>query len=256
MKRVVAVSGGFDPLHIGHVRMFEEAKKQGDYLVVIVNGDDFLLKKKGFIFMSQKERSELIEKYSFVDEVYLLNPKDKDDMTVCEALENIKPQVFANGGDRFSDNIPEAVLCKKLGIETVFNIGGGKIQSSSDMLKNAISQINSKNIDNRPWGSFEVLMDTESYKVKILKITPNGILSLQRHKHRSEHWYVVKGEATVRNGDKTITLKEGEHTFIPKGNLHRLENRTDLDLELIEVQSGTYFGEDDIERLEDVYGRK
>ncbi|MEI6479100.1 MAG: adenylyltransferase/cytidyltransferase family protein [bacterium] len=129
-KVVVAVSGGFDPIHIGHVRMFEEAKKLGDKLVVIINCDDWLKRKKGFAFMPEKERAEIIQALKPVDEVYVHH---SDDHHVCGALKKIKPNIFANGGDRKNiADIPEAEICEALGIEMIFNIGyGGKVQSSS-----------------------------------------------------------------------------------------------------------------------------
>lgn len=130
---VVAVSGGFDPLHLGHVRMFREAKKLGGKLVVIINSDDWLRRKKGGYFMSAPERAELISELGCVDQVYIHKSVKAD---VCGALEAIKPNIFANGGDRkCEDDIPEAEVCKKLGIDMAFNVGGRKIRSSSDMLK-------------------------------------------------------------------------------------------------------------------------
>lgn len=110
--------------------------------------------------------------------------------------------------------------------------------------------------EHRPWGGFTVLEDAGDCKVKRLTVKPGGVLSLQRHQHRSEHWTVVAGEATVRVADVTEVKLLGEHVYIPQGALHRLENHTHQDVHIIEVQVGTYFGEDDIERLEDVYGRK
>lgn len=107
----------------------------------------------------------------------------------------------------------------------------------------------------RPWGSYTILEDAEDCKVKRLTVKPGGILSLQRHQRRSEHWTVVDGEASVRVGDDEYALQRNQSCYIPMNTLHRLENRTDTDLHLIEVQCGDYFGEDDIERLEDVYGR-
>jgi D-beta-D-heptose 7-phosphate kinase/D-beta-D-heptose 1-phosphate adenosyltransferase len=132
-RRVVAVSGGFDPLHIGHVRMFEEAKKFGDELVVILNNDHWLRKKKGFVFMLETERKEIIEALRAVDRVFLTkHPQDPIDMSVSEALRELRPAVFANGGDRHTHNTPEDAVCAELGIEMVFNTGhGGKVQSSS-----------------------------------------------------------------------------------------------------------------------------
>ncbi len=134
----VAVSGGFDPLHIGHVRMFEEAKKLGDRLVVILNNDNWLQKKKGYVFMKEEERAEIIRALRCVDEVMLtLHPENPEDMSVCAELRVLKPDIFANGGDRKSDNIPEVIVCKEIGCELVFEIGrGGKVQSSSWLVAN------------------------------------------------------------------------------------------------------------------------
>jgi mannose-1-phosphate guanylyltransferase len=107
----------------------------------------------------------------------------------------------------------------------------------------------------RPWGVYTVLEDEPSFKVKKITVKPNGKLSLQSHKHRAEHWVVVKVEATIMNDGKEIKLQENESTFIEKGHKHQLMNLTQKPLEIIEVQSGTYLGEDDIERYQDHYGR-
>ncbi len=135
---VVAVSGGFDPVHIGHVRMFEKAKKFGDKLVVILNNDNWLVKKKGYAFMPEKERKELLEALGVVDKVVLTGHKpDTEDMSVCQTLGKVKPHIFANGGDRKPDGdpVPEVTVCKELGIKMVYNVGkGGKVQSSSWLL--------------------------------------------------------------------------------------------------------------------------
>lgn len=137
---VVAVSGGFDPIHPGHIRMFQEAKALGDKLVVILNNDNWLAKKKRFSFMGEKERKEVVEAIRFVDEVILTrHPKNPEDMSVCEALNRLRPDIFANGGDRVKSNVPEVALCQKLGIKMVFNVGeGGKIQSSSSLVDKAM----------------------------------------------------------------------------------------------------------------------
>lgn len=107
----------------------------------------------------------------------------------------------------------------------------------------------------RPWGTFEGIDRGERYQVKRITVKPGAQLSLQYHHHRAEHWIVVKGTARVTRGDETFLLRENESTYIPLGAVHRLENPGKTDLELIEVQSGTYLGEDDIVRVEDVYGR-
>ncbi len=134
----IAVSGGFDPIHIGHVRMFEEAKKLGDRLVVILNNDHWLKKKKGYVFMPDHERAEVIRALRSVDEVVLTGHiENTDDMSVCTELRALKPTIFANGGDRKEDNVPEVAVCNEVGTTMVFNLGhGGKVQSSSWLVAN------------------------------------------------------------------------------------------------------------------------
>ncbi len=144
-KVVVTVSGGFDPLHIGHVRMFEHARALGDELVVILNNDNWLRAKKGFAFMPEKERKEVIEAIRSVDRVVITKHRPNDpDMSVSRALRAVRPHIFANGGDRNEANAadPRSSLykdlgtCKALNIDMVFGVGkGGKIQSSSWLLK-------------------------------------------------------------------------------------------------------------------------
>lgn len=133
----MAVSGGFDPIHPGHIRLFAEAKKLGDKLVVILNNDHWLMKKKGVVFMNEAERKEVIAALKSVDEVILTeHKKGATDMSVVAELLKIRPDIFANGGDRHLDNIPEAAVCEKIGCKMVFNVGhGGKVESSSWLLK-------------------------------------------------------------------------------------------------------------------------
>ncbi len=134
-KIIVAVSGGFDPIHIGHVRYIRDAKKLGDELVVILNNDNWLRKKKGQVFMPEEERKEILEALAGVDRVVLTGHEpDTDDPSVCDALREICPHIFTNGGDRKpeGDPVPEVALCEELGIQTIYNVGhGGKVQSSS-----------------------------------------------------------------------------------------------------------------------------
>lgn len=133
--KVVAISGGFDPVHIGHIELMERAKALGNKLVVILNNDNWLKQKKGFAFMDEKERKAILEAIRHVDEVIITNhPENPTDMSVCAELENLKPDIFANGGDRKADNVPEYALCDRLGIEMAFNLGD-KIQSSSDLVR-------------------------------------------------------------------------------------------------------------------------
>jgi len=136
---LVAVSGGFDPIHIGHVRLFEEAKKFGDKLVVILNNDNWLMKKKGYVFMSEKERVELLMALKSVDNVVLTeHPKDADYRHIGFTLRKVKPDVFVNGGDKGITNEFEVAACKEIGCKMIGGIGGGKVQSSSWLVENLI----------------------------------------------------------------------------------------------------------------------
>lgn len=143
-EKIVVVSGGWDPIHIGHIRLFHEAKKLGDKLIVIINNDNWLRKKKGFVFMPQEERKEVIEAIRGVDEVVLTEHlPEPEDMSVCAELKRIRPHIFANGGDRKEDNIPEVVVCRQMECNLVFNIGrGGKVQSSSQLVEKSLKSDN------------------------------------------------------------------------------------------------------------------
>ena len=151
VKKIVMVSGGFDPVHIGHVRLFQEAKKLGDELVVVINNDNWKRKKGRHVFMPDIERKEIIEALACVDRVLITghskNPKGPKDMSVYKELIKIRPDIFANGGDRNEENAknPQSSLyydiktCKQLGIEMVFNVGhGGKVQSSSWLVEKSV----------------------------------------------------------------------------------------------------------------------
>ena len=131
--KTIALSGGFDPVHIGHIQMIQDACRYGK-VIVILNSDNWLEKKKGYSFMSFEERKYIL---SEMKSVYEVESVDDSDGTVCEALDRIRPNYFGNGGDRVSDNVPEVKLCEKLGICLKWNIGGNKIQSSSDLVIHA-----------------------------------------------------------------------------------------------------------------------
>ena len=138
----VVVSGGFDPVHIGHVRLILAAAEYGD-VIVVANSDSWLYRKKGFVFMTWDQRKEILEALKGVVRVEWV---DDTDETVCEALRRIKPTYFANGGDRKDDNVPEVAVCEELGIEMLWNMGGTKIESSSDLVNKANQNKDSQNI--------------------------------------------------------------------------------------------------------------
>jgi len=147
-KKVVMVSGGFDPVHIGHVRLFNEAKKLGDELVVVMNNDNWLKLKKGYVFMPEHERKEIIEAFEAVDRVILSShKKNTKDISISADIKLLRPHLFAKGGDRHVGNIPspEVLVCKEIGCEIVNDIGwGGKVQSSSDLVKKAAEKRKTK----------------------------------------------------------------------------------------------------------------
>jgi len=251
MKTIV-VSGGFDPVHVGHLEMLENAKKLGDHLIVILNSDRFLQEKKGFVFMKFKERKKILQSFSCVDEVIKCIDKDN---TVCATLNMLsnknKVDIFANGGDRKEiSDIPEHEICKKNNIEMVFDIGGDKIQSSSDLTKQFTNYK-----EDRPWGNFENLLEEKNYKLKKLTIFPKQQISFQFHKFRQEKWFVVKGRGYVHIGDKKFECKKGSFFEIFKEQAHSIENTGKINLEIIEIQFGEKVLEEDIVRLKDIYGR-
>lgn len=147
-RKLVAVSGGFDPIHSGHTRYIRESRKLGDKLIVILNNDNWLMNKKGYMFMSECERKEVLEAILGVDRVVLTDHVlGEEDQSVCRALREIRPDVFANGGDRKPDGdpIPEVELCNELGIEMAYNVGaGGKVQSSSWLIEHAFERYTSR----------------------------------------------------------------------------------------------------------------
>lgn len=141
-KIVVATAGGFDPLHIGHVRLIKEARKLGDRLIVILNNDHWVKRKKGYVFMPEQERKEILLAIEEVDEVVITKHKPNNkDSSVMRELKLIRPNIFARGGDtspKAPNGDQELLLCKQLGIRMIFGIGhGSKVQSSSKLVKKA-----------------------------------------------------------------------------------------------------------------------
>ena len=130
---IVAISGGFDPIHVGHVRMIKEANSHGD-VMVILNSDEWLKRKKGYVFMPYEQRAEILHSIKGVLDVV---PAEDADGSVCKTLASLRPDYFANGGDRKPDNTPEIKLCCDLGIKALFNVGGDKVASSSELVAHA-----------------------------------------------------------------------------------------------------------------------
>jgi len=217
MKRI-AISGGFDPIHPGHIAMIEDAMKYGE-VHVIVNSDDWLIRKKGFFFQPFTDRKKIIEAYT--PHVHAV---DDADGTVCEALRRIQPDYFGNGGDRGKTNTPELTVCEELGIEPVFELGGGKYSSSSAL--NAKQRVMTR------WGWYDVILDMHRLKVKMIHIEPGKSLSLQRHGDRSEFFFMPTGEVRIN---------------LP-GVWHVLQAPEDQSLEVLEVQTG-FSTEEDIEKI-------
>ena len=254
-ETIVIVTGGFDPLHSGHIVYFEDAKKLGDKLIVGVNSDKWLVNKKGRPFMPLSERIEIIKSLTVVDEVVTFDDHDNSASgairTVLEKFPNNKI-LFANGGDRTSGNTLEMDAFKdQTNIEFVFGVGGDfKKNSSSWILEEWKSPT-----EERPWGSFKILDEKKEYKIKELTVNPGARLSLQSHSKREETWVVLEGEATVTINEMTFTKIKNETIHIPQGAKHRLENKHDSILKVIEIQTGIYFGEDDITRYDDDFGR-
>lgn len=251
INKVVLVTGGFDPLHSGHLAYFKAAKALGDILVVGVNSDTWLTRKKGRAFMPSGDRINIIQHLRMVDHCILFN--DNDD-TAIEAINNVKMMypnshiIFANGGDRTKDNIPE-MQCKD--VEFAFGVGGeDKLNSSSWILDEWKAP---KTI--REWGYYRVLHDVPGLKVKELTIDPGKRLSMQKHYSRSELWFIADGEATCGNYSLVYptTVQEPhlpKHSThrIPEEQWHQLANPYTKPCRIVEIQYGDVCTEDDIER--------
>ncbi len=249
------VSGGFDPVHIGHLRMFKDAKKLAKKVIVLLNNDDWLIKKKGKPFMSQEQRKEILEEFESISKVIVQKSSEKSSSSAIKefAIKNPKKSIcYCNGGDRSNiKNIREAVICKKLDIKLEFGVGGkNKIESSSELSKNYLG-----NVEKRPWGNYHIIAKNIGYQIKEIKVFENSKLSLQIHKNRSEFWQIVMGKSKITIEDKEYFLREKEHIYIPKDTIHRIENIGKEELVFIEIQLGEDLKEEDIIRIEDDYGR-
>jgi D-beta-D-heptose 7-phosphate kinase/D-beta-D-heptose 1-phosphate adenosyltransferase len=251
---IVLVTGGFDPVHSGHIEYFKAAKSLGDILVVGVNSDAWLQRKKGRAFMPWTERAAIVDNLKVVDFVYEFEDDDGSSIDAILRVRSVYPDakiIFANGGDRTKDNIPE-MACQDNNLEFVFGVGGeNKLNSSSWILEEWKAPKTS-----RTWGYYRILHTCgPGTKLKELTVAPKTCLSMQRHEKRSEFWFVAQGEATVYTLDASSTdhdlkcsLKVHQSTFIDNNEWHMLCNETDMPLKLIEIQYGENCIEEDIER--------
>jgi len=248
--KVVLVTGGFDPLHSGHIEYFKAAKALGFILIVGINSDEWLARKKGQPFMPLQERKKIIENLYQVHKVIEFDDKDDTAIDAIKQVKKLHPKasiIFANGGDRNKDNIPEMVFND---VEFVFGMGGdNKLNSSSWILREWKQP---KTL--RQWGYYRILHDVNGCKVKELTIEPGQSLSMQRHLKRNEFWHVTEGECYIDSQLPsgymlpTQKLTKFDQIQIPQGDWHRLSNPFNVPCRIVEIQYGEECVEEDIER--------
>lgn len=249
---MVLVTGGFDPIHSGHIAYFKAAKALGNKLIVGVNSDNWLMNKKDRPFMPYEERANIVRNLKFVDEVIAF---DDQDGTAIQAIRKVKANypneniIFANGGDRNEDNIPEM---EERDVTFIFGVGGSEKKNSSSWI---LEDYKYPRTD-RKWGNYKVLFEVgNEVKVKELTVVPGKSLSMQRHKERAEHWFISEGEASVYtlNVSTDMELKGKYNKFqslhIRTNEWHQLCNESDKPLKVVEIQYGSNCIEEDIERV-------
>jgi cytidyltransferase-like protein len=252
MKKIVLITGGFDPLHSGHIAYFKAAKKLGDILVVGVNSDSWLTRKKGAPFMPYSERAEIVRNIVGVDFVIDFNDSDGTAKHAIQMVRQSYPQdkiIFANGGDRTDQNIPEMDVADD-NLQFVFGVGGyNKANSSSWILQEWKAPKTE-----RPWGYYRVLHEVPGMKVKELTVNPGQSLSMQRHKYRAEFWIVSDGQAVVDRSMSSgyslpgVNLEKHDQLDILIDEWHQLKNPYEHPLKIVEIQYGEQCIEEDIER--------
>lgn len=248
--KIVVVTGGFDPVHSGHIAYIEAAAKLGDLLIVGLNSDEWLERKKGRAFMPYQERAAILNAMRVVGRVESF---DDSDGSACDLLTNLKKQfpyatlIFANGGDRTQDNIPEMTVS---GVEFVFGTGGQNKANSSSWILEEWKAPKTE----RPWGYYRVLHEVAGTKVKELTINPGQSISLQRHHERAEFWHISSGraiaESYMNNGYKMPGMELNQHDSykVPVGEWHKLINPYPEPVKIVEIQYGSSCVEEDIER--------
>ena len=254
MKKIVLATGGFDPVHSGHIAYFKAARTLGDMLIVGLNSDEWLERKKGRAFMPWNERLCVVNNLQMVDEVYTFNDEDGSATAFIHQVRAHYPDahlIFANGGDRTADNIPEMIV-QDSQLRFVFGVGGNDKKNSSSWLledwKSPVTQ--------RPWGYYRVLHEVPGTRVKELTIEPRQSISLQRHQHRAEYWHIAEGEVVIeaRMPDGYAipprVLKQHQSHHVPRGEWHRLVNLSSQPCKIVEIQYGDICEESDIQRWE------
>jgi D-beta-D-heptose 7-phosphate kinase/D-beta-D-heptose 1-phosphate adenosyltransferase len=255
MKRIVLITGGFDPLHSGHIAYINAARELGDSLIVGVNSDEWLRRKKGQEFMPWEERATIIAALHKVDRVINFDDSDNSAKDAIRKVRAIYPSaqiVFANGGDRTKENIPEMDLLEEmLHLDFVFGVGGENKKNSSSWILQEWKAPKTE----RPWGYYRVLHeDGPRLKLKELTVDPGKKLSMQRHQYRNEHWFVTEGTAIVNTLDEDGNVKmrnfvmQNMQIYISRNEWHQLVNEKDIPLKVIEIQFGEKCIEEDIER--------
>jgi cytidyltransferase-like protein len=260
MKKVVLVTGGFDPLHSGHIAYFKAAAELGDELWVGLNSDEWLSRKKGRSFMPIQERASIVEAMGCVKQV-ITGFKDDDD-SACDAIRwalelGAEHVVFANGGDRGDGNCPELeTYTAHDDVSFVWGVGGTDKKNSSSWI---LKEWRAPKVE-REWGHYRELYSGDGFSVKELVIAPHSSLSMQKHKHRSETWNLVSGSAYVLtstgsdpfDGAGRQTLTPPNPVDIPRGVWHQGVNDSDEPAHIVEVWKGPseQLTEDDIERFE------
>jgi cytidyltransferase-like protein len=253
MKRIVLITGGFDPLHSGHIAYIKAARELGDSLIVGVNSDEWLRRKKGQEFMPWEERATIIAALHDVDRVINFDDSDnsaKDAIKKVRAIHPAAQIIFANGGDRTKENIPEMDLLEEmLHLDFVFGIGGEDKKNSSSWILQEWKAPKTE----RPWGYYRILHDVPGCKVKELTVNPGKKLSMQKHNLRSEYWLVSEGLGVVNRWSEEmelppVLLNKHDEYCVPVEEWHQLTNPTDNSLRVVEIQYGENCIEEDIER--------